>query len=139
MRKLTIALTLTVLSFAATSGAQQACPCVPISHLWVVQACDSWNCAASAVVLANGKDVVPLPTTSFDFPWVVLQRVTSGSAGSSSGAFVVDGFDSISDGVARYAAIDRDLQPILMTAPDGKVLVIARTEPEKPRKRVANP
>ena len=139
MRKLRFGIAAFLMLLAASSGAQQACPCVAISHMWVVQACDSWNCAAASVVLADGKDVVPLPTTSGDFPWIVLQRVVAGGAGSTSGAFVVEGFDSMNDGVARYMATDHNLQPILITAPDGKVLVIARTEPEKPRKRVANP
>ena len=136
MRKLTITASVLFTLMAASSGAQQACPCVPVTHLWVAVACDSWNCAASNVILADGKNVMPLPTTSSDYPWVVLQRVTSGGAASSAGPFVIDGFDSLNDGVNHYLATDHELQPILITAPDGKVLVISRTEPEKPRKRV---
>lgn len=136
MRKLVVLAVLSITLFAASAEAQQACPCVPLSHLWVAVGCDSWNCAASAVVLADGKDVVPLPTTSSDFPWVVLRRVTSGVGASTPGPFVVDGFETLNDGVARFYSTDHELQPMLVTAPDGKVLVIARTAPEKPRQRV---
>ena len=136
MRKLGFAVVAALTLFAASSGAQEVCPCVPLTHVWIAEACDSWNCAASAVVLAEGKGVVPLPTASSDFPWVVLRRVTSGSVTSSPNTFKVDGFDSLNDGVNRYYATDHLLQPMLVTAPDGKILVIARLEPEKPRQRV---
>jgi len=72
-----------------------------------------------------------LPTTSADFPWIVLRRIASGSASIPDGPFKVDGFDSLSDGSAHYYTIDHDLQPMLLTSPDGKVLVVSRTIPEK--------
>ena len=138
MRKMAFVVVAALTLLAGDSGAQQACPCVPLTHLWVAVPCDSWNCAASAVVLANGTDVLPMPTSSADFPWVVLRRVTSGSAASMPNTFSVDGFDSLTDGVTRYYATDHELQPMLITAPDGKVLVIARLAPEKPRRHVVH-
>jgi hypothetical protein len=134
MRKLAVAAVVASATLlAGRSVAQQACPCVPVTHVWIAEPCDSWSCAASAVSLADGKDVVPMPTTSSDFGWVVLHRVTSGAAIASPNTFKVDGFDTLADGVDHFNATDHDLQPMLLTAPDGKVLVVARLEPEKPR------
>ena len=135
MRKLGIAVIAALSLFVGRSGAQEACPCVPLTHLWIVEPCDTWSCAAAMVSLADAKDVVPLPTSSSDYHWVVLRRVASGSAMASPNTFKVDGFDTLAEGVNRFQTTDHDLQPILVTAPDGKVLVVARLEPEKPRTR----
>ena len=137
MHKFVIALI--ALALLTPLQAQQVCPCVPIAYEWVAVPCDSWNCAASAVLLANGANVVPLPTTSNDFTWVVLKRMAVGSATISPDApFKVDGFDGLTEASARFFTIDHQLQPMLITVPDGKVLVIARTSPEKSRSRVVS-
>ena len=136
MRKLAFAVTVALSLFVVRLGAQEACPCVPLTHVWLAEPCDTWGCAAAMVSLADAKDVVPLPTSSSDYHWVVLRRVTGGSVTASPNTFKVDGFDTLTDGVSRFQTTDHELQPILITAPDGKVLVIARLEPEKPRARV---
>jgi hypothetical protein len=138
--RMTLVLT-AVLMFAAVGEAQQLCPCVPLTHEWIASACDSWDCATSAVVLANGDRnmVVPMPTTSSDYAWVILRRVVVGSAIVSPDApFRVDGFDSLAVASSHYYSVDRELQPILLTAPDGKVLVVARTAPEGRRRPAAH-
>ena len=129
---------ISVFAFAATSVAgQEVCPCVPVTHEWIVTACDTWNCAASAVIAANGdRYVMPLPTNSADYTWVVMRRIVSGSGIASPNApFKIDGFDGLAEATARYYSIDSRLQPMLVTAPDGKVLVVARAEAEPPRRR----
>jgi len=130
-----LALCVTLITIAAT--AQQVCPCVPISYAWIAVPCDSWDCVASIAASANGdRSFVPMPTASSDYTWVVLHRIVVGSAVVSPDApFKVDGFDSLPVALARFYNIDHDLRPMLLTAPDGKVLVVARTAPEAPRRR----
>ncbi len=61
-----------VLTLAVGSGfAQNVCPCIPISRVWVVTACETWNCAQSAMILANGDPyVVSVPTGGSQFKWL---------------------------------------------------------------------
>jgi len=137
MRTTPAVLALCVTLITITARAQQMCPCVPISYDWIAVPCDSWNCVTSTVVLANSdRSVVPMPTASSDYTWVVLRRIVVGSAIVSPDApFKVDGFDSLAVASAHFYATDHELQPMLLTAPDGKVLVVARTAPEVPRRR----
>lgn len=115
--------------------AQQLCPCVPVSHQWIVTACETWNCAVSAAVLADGSaDVVPMPSGSDDFKWVVLRRVATGSATIPPDApFQLEAFATLAEASARFATIDTTLKPILFTAPDGHVIVVMRAQPERRR------
>ena len=126
MRNFVVALAVALTAGAA--GAQQACPCVPITHLWIAVACPSWECVVTNVQAANGHpDAVPIPTNSNDYTWVVLRRITAGDAAVSPNApYRVDGYDSLAVATAEFSAIDPQLQPVLLTAPDGKVLVLSR-------------
>src|SRR6266480_5619750 len=119
MRTLVIAITLSIpLLATSTSGrAQQVCPCVPITYEWIAVACDSWQSVETEVTLANGSQMIPIPTNNSDFHWVVLKRIASGSATVSPDApFKVDGFDVFLDGVARFSAMSGEVQPVLITA-----------------------
>jgi hypothetical protein len=111
------------------ANGQQVCPCVPISHEWIVSACDSWNCAAAAQILANGSsDVLTMPSGSDDFKWVVLRRVASGSAIVSPDApFKIETFAAMNDAANRFQSINPDLRPLLFTAPDGNVVIVLRS------------
>jgi len=131
MRPRLLILLLSVTIAAAVPGqAQQLCPCVPISHEWVVTACETWNCAVSAVVLANGSsDVVTMPSGSDDFKYVVLRRVAVGSAIQPADApFKLESFPTMTEAMSRYAAIDGALKPLLLTAPDGNVVIVTRSQ-----------
>ena len=134
MKPLVFAVALT-LFVAGVAIPQQVCPCVPLSYEWTVVPCETWNCAASAMVMANGdKFVLAMPTGSDDFKWVVIKRIVSGTAVSSPDApFKLDSFDGMDGAFNRFAIISRDLQPLVLTAPDGKVLLITRSTPEKHR------
>lgn len=125
---------------ATAVGAQDPCPCVPVTYEWIATACDTWNCAVSAVIVANGDPhVFPLPTASSDYTWVVLRRIVGGSVIASPDApFRVDGYSTISEATSHYSAIDPTLQPMLVTAVDGKTLVIARNFPEMRRRAVGH-
>ena len=52
----------------------------PIHYTWIVSSCENWNCAASALIMANGEpNVIVLPTNVEEAPWLVLRRVEEGS------------------------------------------------------------
>jgi len=119
---------------------QQVCPCVPLSYQWIVTSCETWNCAASALVMANGdKYVLAMPTGSDDFKWVVVRRIVAGSATISPDApFKLDSFDGMAEASSRFDGVSHDLQPMMLSAPDGKFLIITRAAPEKPKQRAVS-
>ena len=141
MKKLTLALTCCLLLFPIASGAQNLCPCVPVTHLWIADACETWNCAAAATIMSNGdKYLMTLPTNSDDFKWVVVRRVAAGAATVSPDApFRVEAFDGASVAMARFDGLGHDFEPIMLTAPDGKFLVVARSTAASARRRAARP
>lgn len=128
MKTLRIALVCSLALLPLTAFAQNACPCVPVTHVWIVEACETWNCAVSAAILANGdKNVLTLPTGSDDLKWIVVRRVPAGSAYVPPDApFQLETFDGASAATARFSALDQQAQPMMLTAPDGKFLVIMR-------------
>jgi hypothetical protein len=119
----------------AAAVPQELCPCVPLTYQWIVTPCDTWNCAAAATVLANGdKYVIAVPTASNDFKWVVVKRVVAGSAiVSPNDPFKLASFDRMGEAMTQFDTIEGALQPMILTVPDGKFLVITRFEPEKRR------
>lgn len=128
MTRITKLAMLAVLCLATAASAQQMCPCVPITHLWIVKECQTWNCAASALVMANGdKYTMTMPTGSDDFQWVVVQRIAAGTATTPPDSpFVIETFDTMNDASARFASVTSDFHPMMMTVPDGKVVVVSR-------------
>ncbi len=133
IKALVLALLLTV--SAAAAVADDPCPCFTTGFIWLADACETWNCAASAMVLANGDaHVLVIPTASNSFKWVVLRRVVGGSVAVSPDApFVVQSFRSMADGTAHFATIGNDRVPMMLTTMDGDVLVVALREPQHPR------
>lgn len=131
-----ILLSLLLLSFAVPASAEgNLCPCIPETHQWTVTACDTWNCAQSAAILANGDPfVLAIPTASADHHWIVLRRIASGTGTvTPDGPFVVDSFHSLSDATARFSTIDNDQLPMLISTADGDMLVVRLRVPEKRR------
>jgi hypothetical protein len=131
MKKLAFLLTCSLALLPVSLGAQEVCPCVPVAHQWIVEACDSWNCAAAATIMANGdKYVMAMPTNSDDYKWVIVKRVASGSATVSPNApYAVETFDDSALAIARFHAIDQQKKPMMLTGADGKFLVISRATP----------
>lgn len=115
-------------SFSIAEG-DNVCPCVPLSHEWVATACETWNCAQSAMILANGDPyVVSIPTANTNWKWIVLRRVVSGSYIAAPDApFAAEQFDGMSDAVARFSAIDHESLPMMMSMTDGKLVVVSMT------------
>lgn len=135
---LKIAALLVFVLAAAPAFAQ--CPCVPLHERWIVVACETWNCAASALVEANGSKLLfSIPTTSLDFEWVVIRRIPSGGyAESPDLPFTVEEFDGMPAAYSRYVSVDSTLKPLLLTAPDGKILVLSRKQAEPKRRAVTH-
>jgi len=135
---LLLACTLALVPSAALV-AQQVCPCVPLTHEWIIEPCENWNCAAAAAILANGdKYVIAIPSNSDDFKWLILRRVVGGSVAMPADApFRVAAFDGPSEAMARYSSLGEEFSPMMLTAPDGKFLVLSRSV-AAPRRRAAS-
>jgi hypothetical protein len=128
-------LAICLLLLASAAGAQQSCPCVPLSHLWIVKTCADWTCASTELVLANGDpQVIAIPVALDDARWLIVRRFTAGAAiDVTNDPFTLKQFDGMTAAVDQYNAVSSALKPILLSAPDGQVLVISLKEP--PRRR----
>jgi hypothetical protein len=73
-----------------------------------------------------------------DGRWLILHRYTGGAVTADpADPFRLEQFDGMTDGVSRFSAIGRDSSPLLITAPDGQVLVMSLKPPSEPRRRAA--
>lgn len=115
---------------AGVAAAQQVCPCVPLAQLWAVETCETWNCAASATIMANGDPyVLTLPAPTADGRWLVVKRVVAGSYTASPDApFILETFDGADGASARFVSVAVDHAPIILSVPDGKFVVIMTRE-----------
>jgi hypothetical protein len=120
-------------------SAQNACPCVPVTHLWIVKTCADWQCASTELAVGNGDpQVIAIPVGMNDGRWLVVRRLASGAAAADpTDPFQLEQFDGMTDGAARFAAIGHDSSPLLITAPDGHVLVMSLKPASEPRRRAA--
>lgn len=116
------------------------CPCVPVTHLWVVKTCPDWTCASTELAVANGDtQVIAVPVGIDDTRWLVIRRVTSGSFGEESAdPYRMEQFDGFGSAALRFAGISADFKPVILTAPDGKVLVMSLRTPEVKRRAVVH-
>ncbi|HEX3577171.1 MAG TPA: hypothetical protein VHY33_01300 [Thermoanaerobaculia bacterium] len=130
----TAALTLALAASSAIADDRPAaCPCVPITHLWIVKTCNDWNCASTELAVANGDpQVIALPAGMADGRWLVIRRLAAGAAiQDEKDPFQLIQYDKMTAAVDHYSAMSSDMRPQLMTAPDGQVLVIALKAPEQ--------
>jgi hypothetical protein len=135
-----LAVVLIMMLIAVSVGADTTCPCIPREPVWFPSACDTWNCAAAALILGNGdRNVIAVPTGSARHPWIVLRRMVSGAAFiSPDEPFRIESFSQLSDAVARFSAIDPQQKPMFVTASDGTVLLIYLQEPEQRQRSAAH-
>jgi hypothetical protein len=121
----TLVLAIVIAIVPAAIAQEGPCPCVPLGYTWTVTPCETWNCAASALVTANGDAYTfVLPTTSEKYKWVILKRIVSGAVVvSPDDPILIERFRTMIDGSARYAALDPSFAPLLVTATDGNILV----------------
>lgn len=106
------------------------CPCIPRSLVWVVEACETWNCAQAAVISANGDPyVLAMPTNSSQYKWIVMRRVMAGSAIVSPDApFLVDSYKDFNTAISQYSTINSTALPMMFSAVDGSMLVVRLRE-----------
>jgi len=125
-----------LLAFLAAAPLAAQCPCVPLSHLWIVKTCTDWNCASTELLLASGDpQVIAVPVAMDDSRWLIVRRFVAGSAiDVSDDPFQLRQFDGVEGAIAYYASFTHDRRPMFFTAPDGQLLVISLKQPE-PRRR----
>lgn len=109
----------------------------PIRYTWIVTSCTTWNCAASALIMANGEpSVIAVPTTDEQAPWLVLRRVEEGSVFiPETEAFGCDVFGEVASASSHYLALDSCRSPMVLSVPDGRAVVISLRECAKGRRR----
>ncbi len=122
-----------ILLFAATSAIgddDNVCPCIPLSHSWVVTACETWNCAQAAMVLANGDPfVMSLPTNDKKYGWIIARRVVTGTAVTSpESPYIIESNASFAAAAAQFSTLDPNMLPMIVTASDGVTLLIRLRE-----------
>jgi hypothetical protein len=134
-----VVLALLAVAAAIPTGAQDPCPCVPVTHTWVSSACETWDCAISELVVGGGTPyILAVPTGGSQYKWVVVKRVVSGSAiVSPPDAFVVDTYSKMTEAADQYGTLDPAVLPKLITTIDGKSLVVRLREPDPAKKRAA--
>jgi len=117
---------LLLLAVTAAAGADTVCPCVPTSYEWIVTPCETWECAASQLVLAGGDPfVISAPTNATKYPWIVVRRVVAGAVVvPSDSPFQLEKFDRVDAASTRYGTVDSSQLPMMMTTADGSSLVI---------------
>ena len=117
---------LVLVLFAPALLAADPCPCVPLTHLWTVASCDTWECASTALAGTNGDpNVFVIPSSNEQHRWLVFKRVTAGAAAQSADpAFILEQYPKMLDGSLRFDAVDGALAPMLVTTYDHAVLVV---------------
>jgi len=128
-----------VIALTLPAAAEDVCPCIPITHLWTVKSCDTFDCAAAEFNISSGSaDTVVMPTGSDDMKWMVLHRVASGTTSVADPVFAIENYDGWIDASTRFGTIDGMLRPMILSAPDGKFVVVSRNMPEPRRRAVVH-
>ena len=99
----------------------------PIRYTWVVTSCETWNHAASAMVLADGNpNVMVLPTGKAERPWIVLKLVEEGTIfAPDEEPYSCEVLQTVTEASSRFDSIDSCHGPIVMSMPDGRAVVIS--------------
>jgi hypothetical protein len=111
----------------------------PIRYTWIATSCEQWNCAAAALVLANGEpSVIVLPTKDTDHPWIVLRRVQEGSVFiPEDEPFGCDLYEGMSDATSHFMALDDCRAGLILNLPDGRAAVASLHNCDKKARRRA--
>jgi hypothetical protein len=112
-----LVLTLSVPAFAQTTN--------PIRYTWIAQSCQTWNCAAAALVLAAGDNgVIVLPTGRESEPWIILKRVEAGSVYiPDDEPYRCETFETVDSAATAFGAMDTCHAPMILNVPDGRAVV----------------
>jgi hypothetical protein len=126
-----VILALAILLPTAVASAQEFTE--PIEYTWITTSCETWDCAASAFMMAAGdRNIIVLPTGSVKRPWLVLQRVVKGSIFiPDDEPFSCEVFAQMTDAMTRYNELESCKSPLVMNTLDGRavVLSLANCEP----------
>jgi len=124
MKRMTLAAAFTILA-AVPLRAQVGEK--PIRWTWIVTSCETWNCAAAALVLADGdKHTIVLPTGNDRRPWLVLKRVENGSVYiPEDEPYGCEVFTNVAEAGARFTAMNECHGPLILNVPDGNAVVIS--------------
>lgn len=97
----------------------------PIRFTWIASSCETWNCAAAALVLADGsKDVIVLPTGREELPWLILRRVEEGSIViPDEEPYRCDLYESTLAAATQFKSLDECRSPLMLSVPDGRVVI----------------
>jgi hypothetical protein len=138
MKLSTLVVALATLFSMNVASAQQTTN--PIHYTWIVSSCENWNCAAAALIMANGEpNVIVLPTSVEQHPWLVLRRVEEGSIFiPETESFGCEIYERVHEATTRYQAIDGCRKPLVLTVPDGRSVVISLNECTGMRRRAVN-
>ena len=110
----------------------------PIRYTWIAESCDTWNCAAGALVLAGGdKNLVVLPTGRHDVPWVILRRVEEGSIYiPEDEPFACSVFTTMAEATAHFDSLDTCRTPLMLSVPDGRMVIASLQQCGLQKRRV---
>lgn len=124
-----IAISFVVLSALALPAAADFT--VPPPYVWVIVPCSTWNCAVAELVAAAGDpSVIAVPTTDKEFPWIVMKKVLAGSyAPPEDMPWSVEHFSLVGEATARFASINKENCPLMLSTTTGALLVAARIPP----------
>lgn len=121
MKRILCAVVLVLATAPAVSGQVTK----PVRYTWIATSCETWNCAAAALILADGDQyVVVLPTGQDERPWVILRRVEEGSIFvPDDEPYGCDVFETVTLAASHFMATDACHAPLLLNVPDGRVVV----------------
>ena len=115
-----------LLTFAAVAAVADDDPITkPIRYTWIATSCENWNCAAAALVLADGdKYVMVLPTGRDEKPWIILRRVEEGSIEiPEDEPYECNVYPTVNDAAIEYGVMDVCHAPLMLNVPDGRAVV----------------
>jgi hypothetical protein len=136
MRTAFVVLLVIALSSTPASGQQLE---KPIRYTWLATVCASWNCAAAALILADGnRHVIVLPTRDEEHPWVVLRRFEEGSIFiPDSEPYTCEVLNTVHEAASRVSVLeDSGCRPLILNVPDDRTVVISLKSCQSGRRRV---
>ncbi|MGN6183924.1 MAG: hypothetical protein ACTHQM_09755 [Thermoanaerobaculia bacterium] len=102
----------------------------PIRWTWIATSCETWNCAAAALVMADGnKYVMVLPTGREDKPWIVLRRIEEGAIEiPDDEPYSCSVYKTVGDAAIEYGVMDTCHEPLILNVPDGRAVIASLKE-----------
>jgi hypothetical protein len=111
----------------------------PIRWTWVASSCSTWNCAAAAMVMADGdSNTMIMPTGRSEQPWIILRRVEQGSVFiPEEEPYGCSVFETIREAATHYDTMETCFAPMLLNVPDGRAVIASLRNCPAPTKQRA--